>query len=115
MIHQEVLVITDKNTSPKILNWKVSTVDAVETAIEKLQYNTYKIIALSNSLPRTEKSKLKRITTILFENTIVVKFSNNLTLPEKINRAYWSKNKPKKNYYLDNSFEIKLASSINLN
>lgn len=115
MKHLEVLIITENNTRPKILNWKVSIVNNIETAIEKLQQQSYKVIVISNSFNKMDKKKLRQITTF-YNDVILVDYNDNKNLAEIVKRAYWLRNKPdNKSNYLDNSFEIKLANSLNLN
>lgn len=116
MRHLEVLVFTKNTTTPRILNWKVSTANNVETAIEKLQQRPFKVVAISSDISDSDKMKLNRLASILFDAIIMVEYSNETDLAKKVKTAYWSKNKPGyANTYLDNSFEIKLANSINLN
>jgi len=115
MKHLEVLVLTSSTSVSKILNWKVSSVNNVETAIEKLQQRPYKVVAISKEISKTDRTKLNRITSVLFDELIVVDFKSDSALAETVKAAYWSKNKPAATpNYLDNSFEIKLANSINL-
>ena len=114
MKHLEVLVVTKNTTDLKVLNWKVSTVTNVETAIEKLQNRPYQVVAISNDISKTDRAKLDQIVALLFTNTILVAYTNETTLAEQVKSAYWSKNKPgASRNYLDNSFEIKLACSLN--
>lgn len=47
MRHLNALVVTQNTTMTKILNWQVSTVTNVETAIEKLYQQAYKVLAIS--------------------------------------------------------------------
>ena len=116
MKHLEVLVFTKSTTTPKILNWKVSTVDNVETVIENLQQRPYKVVAISKEISAIDKIKLNRLASLLFDTLIVVEYNNEADLTEKVNTGYWSKNKPgSSNTYLDNAFEIKLTNSIHLN
>jgi len=116
MRHSEVLVITQNTKTPRILNWKVSTVNNVETAIEKLQQRPYKVVAISSEISETDQLKLSRLITILFDEIILVTYSDVSTLSEKVSRSYWSKKTPNAtSNYLDNSFEMKLASSIRSN
>ncbi|MBJ6366734.1 hypothetical protein [Snuella sedimenti] len=115
MRHLEVMVVTEQTTAQNILNWKVTTVTNVETAIERLQQRPYKVVAISDTIPKTEKSKLHQITAVLYDDTIIVEFGNDTPLAETVKKAYWSKNKPgSQRHYLDNSFEIQLANSINV-
>ncbi|MEW4924632.1 hypothetical protein [Algibacter sp. 2305UL17-15] len=116
MRHLEVLVLTNSTKVPRILNWKVSTVSNVEIAIEKLQERPYKVVAISTEIAESDKLKLYRLASVLFDNQILVEYTDDSTLEETVKSAYWSKNKPgNASHYLDNSFEIKLANSINSN
>ncbi len=116
MKHLEVLVVTKNTTLPRILNWKVSTVNNVETAIEKLQQRPYKVVAISDKIDKTDKIKLQQLAPVLFNNVLLVDYSEEANLSDKVKSAYWSKNKPGvRRNFLDNSFEIKLANSININ
>lgn len=116
MRHLEVLVFTENTTLPKILNWNVSTVNNVETAIEKLQQRPYKVVAISKDMPKTDQLKLRRLTSLLFDTVILVEYTNDSMLADTVTRAYWSRNKPNtERNYLDNSFEMRLANSISLN
>lgn len=115
MKHLEVLVITKNTTTPRVLNWKVSTVNNVEIAIEKLQQKPYKVVVISTEIEAVDKLKLCRLIAVLFDHQIVVEYTDDKTLAETVKRAYWSKNRPgRSSDYLDNSFEIKLANSIHL-
>ena len=116
MKHLEVLVVTEKTIISKILNWKMDTVKCVESAIEKLHQCPYKVVAVSNDIKEIDKLKLAQIISVLFNEVIFVTYNEELSLSETVKSAYWSKNKPRVNRtYLDNSFEIKLANSLNLN
>ncbi|WP_452219586.1 hypothetical protein [Lacinutrix salivirga] len=116
MKHLEVLVLTEKTTVPKILNWKVSIVNTIETAIEKLQQKPYKVVAVSKAIDAVEIRKLIQLLPIITSDTILVKYNSDKSLEEVVKTAYWSKNKPNaKRKVLDNSFEIKLANSIQFN
>ncbi|WP_440121610.1 hypothetical protein [Tenacibaculum sp. Ill] len=113
MRHLNALVVTQNTTMAKILNWQVSTVTNVETAIEKLHQQTYNVLAISKETKEVDKNKLQKIITVLFPNAILVEFNNESTLSESVKNGYWSKNKPQlKRSYLDNSFDIELASSL---
>lgn len=114
MKHSEVLVVTENTTTPKILNWKVSTVNNVETAIEKLQNQSFKVVAISTNMSQIDKNKLQQMVAILFTNVVYVEYQDEEAIAHIVNTAYWAKNKPNfKRRYLDNSFEIKLAYSLN--
>lgn len=114
MKHLEVLVITKNTTIPKILNWKVSTINNVETAIEKLQVQPYAILAISNTIDEIDKVKVQQIAPVLSKHTIVVDYTSDNLLSEIVKTAYWSKNKPDATRaYLDNAFELQLANSLN--
>lgn len=114
MRHLKTLVVTESTTMPKILNWQVSTVSNVETAIEKLHQQPYNVLAISEEINEIDRNKLKKIITVLFPEAIVVTYKEETTLSENVKKAYWSKNKPgAQRNYLDNSFEIKLACSLN--
>lgn len=118
MRHLEVLVFTNSTIVPRILNWKVSTVSNVEIIIEKLQQRPYKVLAISTKISQSDKKKLYRLKSVLFENIILVEYTDNSNLEEAVKTTYWSKNKPDNSRnYLDNSFEIKLANitSIQIN
>ena len=113
MRHLKTLVVTENTTVPKILNWQVSTVPNVETAIEKLYQQAYNVLAISKETNEIDKKKLQKIITVLFPNAILVEFSNESTLSESVKSGYWTKNKPQlQRSYLDNSFDIELASSL---
>ncbi|MDE1206751.1 hypothetical protein [Tenacibaculum larymnensis] len=113
MRHLNALVVTQNTTMAKILNWQVSTVTNVETAIEKLHQQAYKVLAVSKDTNEIDKNKLQKIITVLFPSAILVEFSNESTLSESVKNGYWSKNKPQlQRSYLDNSFDIELASSL---
>ncbi|MDG5491581.1 hypothetical protein [Psychroserpens sp. SPM9] len=116
MRHLEVLVFTKNTTTPNILNWNVSTVTDVETAIEKLQQRPYKVVAISEAMSNSDKMKLNRLISIISDTMIVVNYNEGTDLAQKVKTAYWSKNKPgAARQYLDNAFEIQLANSIYLN
>lgn len=116
MKHLEVLVVTDKIATPKVLNWRVSITNNIETAVERLQLQPYKVVAISNTFNETDKRKLSQLLPVLNSHSILVEFSDDKNLSESIKTAYWRKNKPSfKRNYLDNSFEIKLVNSVNLN
>jgi len=113
MRHLKTLVVAQNTTVPKILNWQVSTVPNIETAIEKLYQQTYNVLAVSKETKEVDKNKLQKIITVLFPTTILVEFNNEPTLSESVKNGYWSKNKPQlQRSYLDNSFDIELASSL---
>lgn len=113
MKHLGVLVITAEAKIPSILNWKVSTVDTVETAIEKIQQRPYNVVAISYAFNEADKLKLSRILPIVYEDAILVEYSDLQSLSEHVKAAYRRKNKPNSRLkYLDNSFEIKFANSI---
>lgn len=113
MRHLKTLVVSQNTTVPKILNWQVSTVPNIETAIEKLYQQTYNVLAISKDTSEIDKSKLQKIITVLFPNAIIVEFTNESKLSKSVKNGYWSKNKPKlQRSYLDNSFDIELASSL---
>lgn len=115
MRHLEVLVVSKDTTVSRILNWKISTVYTIEIAIEKMQQRPYNVVAISNKFNIEDKAKLSQIISILYDEAILVEYDDDKTLAETVKAAYWSANKPKnQNNYLDNSFEIKLANSINL-
>ena len=116
MKHLDLLVVTKNTNVPRILNWKVSTVNQVETAIENLQQKPYKVVAISTDITESDKKKLYRLSSVLFDDVILVEYTDDSTLEEAVKTAYWSKNKPGlERNYLDNSFEIKLANSIQSN
>ncbi|CAM1362164.1 conserved hypothetical protein [Tenacibaculum sediminilitoris] len=113
MRHLKTLVVTKNITAPKILNWEVSAVNNIETAIEKLYQQAYNVLAISKETEEINKSKLRKIITVLFPNTILVEFREISKLSESVKNGYWSKNKPElQRSYLDNSFDIELASSL---
>ena len=114
MRHLNALVVTQNTTMAKILNWQVSTVTNVETAIEKLHQQAYKVLAISKDIKEIDKNKLQKIITVLFPEAIIVEYKDETTLSESVKQGYWSKNKPGiQRNYLDNSFEMKLACSLN--
>lgn len=114
MKHLEVLVFTNNTLTPRIINWKVATVNQVEVAIEKLQQRPYNVVAISKAVSNSDKMKLQRLISILFDSMIVVEYNNETDVSEKVKTAYWSVHRPDtKRDYLDNAFEIKLAHSIN--
>ncbi|TDQ25561.1 hypothetical protein [Tenacibaculum caenipelagi] len=114
MRHLKTLVVTKNTTMPKILNWQVSTVSNVETAIEKLYQQTYKVLAISKDTKEIDKNKLQKIITVLFPEAIIVEYKDEAALSKSVKQGYWSKNKPEmKRNYLDNSFEMKLSCSLN--
>ncbi|WP_428740352.1 hypothetical protein [Tenacibaculum sp.] len=114
MRHLKTLVVTKNTTMPKILNWQVSTVSNVETAIEKLYQQPYKVLAISKDTKDIDKNKLQKIITVLFPESIIVEYKDEAALSESVKQGYWSKNKPEmQRNYLDNSFEMKLACSLN--
>lgn len=116
MRHLEVLVLTNSTTIPRILNWKVSVVQTTEIAIEQLQQRPYKVVAISKEISDIDKLKLSTLMPVLFSDVVLVEYTTEATIAETVKTAYWSKNKPaRSSNYLDNSFEIKLANSINLN
>ncbi len=116
MRHLEVLVVSKDTTIPRILNWKVSTVDTIEMAIEKIQQRPYNVVAISNKFNRIDKVKLSQVVSVLSDNAILVEYTDNKILAETVKAAYWRANKPSsQSNYLDNSFEITLANRINLN
>jgi hypothetical protein len=115
MRHLEVLVFTKSTTTPSVLNWKVTTVNEMETVIEKLQQRPYKVVAISKDMSDTDKLKLRRLASVLFNQLILVDYDDEATLADTVKTAYWSKNKPDAaRHYLDNAFELKLANSIQL-
>ncbi|AZJ31663.1 hypothetical protein SAMN05444344_2401 [Tenacibaculum mesophilum] len=114
MRHLKTLVVTKNTTKPKILNWQVSTVPDVETAIEKLHQQIYKVLAISKDTKEVEKNKLQKIITVLFPEAIIVEYKDETALSESVKQGYWSKNKPEiQRNYFDNSFEMELAASLN--
>jgi len=114
MKHLEVLVVTKKTTSVRILNWKVSTVTDAETAIETLQHHPFQVVAISHSISELDRNKLIQLAPVLFSSAILMEFKDENNLSEQVKTAYWSKRRPdSKRNYLDNSFEITLAHSIN--
>ncbi|AUC81420.1 hypothetical protein [Lacinutrix sp. Bg11-31] len=116
MKHLEVLVVTKYTTTQRILNWQVFTVDTIETAIEKLQQQPYKVVAISHNFNEVDKRKLNQILSILDNTIILVEYNNDKSLSETVKASYWPKNKPgAERNYLDNWFEIKLANSIHSN
>lgn len=116
MRHSEVLVITENTTTPTILNWKVSTVSSVDSAIEKVQLRPYKVVAIANTFKDAEKAKLRQIVQILDEKLIVVEYTDESSLTLNVKTAYFANKKlNSKSNYLDNSFELKLATSLQSN
>ncbi|WGH76458.1 hypothetical protein P8625_04670 [Tenacibaculum tangerinum] len=113
MKHLKTLVVTKSSAVPKILNWQVSTVVTIETAIEKLYEQTYSVVAISKETNEIDKNKLQKIGTLLFPDVTIVEFANESKLSESVKNGYWSKHKPLlQRSYLDNSFEIELANSL---
>jgi DNA-binding NtrC family response regulator len=116
MRHLEVLVVTEKTTETRVLNWKVSTVTDVETAIENVQQRPYQVVAISNTISEMNRTKLHLILPVLSNDILVVDYTADANVSEIVKNAYWSKNKPHATRnYLDNSFEMTLANSLDLN
>ena len=113
MRHSEVLVVTKSTTTPSIINWKVSTTNNVDTAIEKLQQHPYKVVAISNTYPEAEKLKLRQILTVLENQAIILEFKEESNLELEVKTAYFANKKLNfRSNYLDNSFKIKLANRL---
>ena len=116
MRHLEVLVVTEKTTETRVLNWKVSTVTDVETAIENVQQRPYQVVAISNTISEMDRTKLHLILPVLYNDILVVDYIDDANVSEIVKNAYWGKNKPHATRnYLDNSFEMTLANSLDLN
>jgi|SRR5690554_2252328 len=114
MRHQNVLVFTNSTTDLRILNWNVSTVNHIETAIEALQLQPYKVVAMSKEISKTDQLKLRALASILCSEVILVAYTDEASLSETVISAYKSQKKPRNTInYLDNSFEIALANSLN--
>lgn len=113
MRHSEVLVVTKNTTTPSIINWKVSTTNNVDTAIEKVQQRPYKVVAISNTYTEAERLKLRQILTVLKNQAIILEYKDELTLETEVKTAYFANKKLNfGSSYLDNSFEIKLANRL---
>ena len=70
-------------------------------------------LAISKETKEVDKNKLQKINTVSFPNAILVEFNNESKLSKSVKNGYWSKNRPKlQRSYLDNSFDIELASSL---
>ncbi|ALJ04151.1 hypothetical protein APS56_02845 [Pseudalgibacter alginicilyticus] len=115
MKHLEVLVVAKHTGIPKILNWKVTVENRVETVVEKLYQIPYKVVAISDELADTDKLKLIKIISLLFNELIWLTYHDKTALAETVKTAYWTKKRPSSNQnYLDNLIEIKLAHNLNL-
>ncbi|GAA3559600.1 hypothetical protein [Snuella lapsa] len=110
----EVLVITKNKEVPRIMNWKVSAADTVEKAIERLQLQPFKVVAILSSADEIDKKKLKQIASVLYDTMMVSEYDDDTNLSERVKAAYWSKKWPiRQNSYLDNAFDLELAYRLN--
>ena len=113
MRHLEVLVVYPFKENIKVSNWKVTTVENVETALEKIQSNTFKVLAIYTKLDEFEKSRLKKLSNILDENIQTLEFDNYNELETSVKRLYWDHgNHQFKSVVHDNSFGLELSDVI---
>ena len=109
----EVLVVYPFKENIKVSNWKVTTVENVETALEKIQSNTFKVLAIYTKLDEFEKSRLKKLSNILDENIQTLEFDNYNELETTVKRLYWDHgNHQFKSVVHDNSFGLELSDVI---
>ena len=116
MKHLKALVITDKKVSAKILNWKLDVIQNVEDALVILQQQDYRIIAIDRSIANDEKQKLQVIAK-LFNNAVsIVSYSTEEGLVDKVMTAFRNQKMASlKHNYMDNAFELELASKLKMN
>lgn len=113
MRNLEVLVVTPFKETPKVLNWKLTTMDNIDQAIEKIQTSAFKVLAIQNSMDELEKTRLKKLSQLLDSNLVVVEFENANELDRKVNETYWKSKKYTSNLvYHDNSFGLELNDFI---
>ncbi|WP_417363131.1 hypothetical protein [Galbibacter sp.] len=116
MKHLKALVISDKKVSAKILNWKLDVIHNVEDALVIIQQQDYRIIAIDNSIAEAEKQKLEAIAK-LFNNAVsIVRYNTEEELSDNIMTAFRiQKMASLKHNYMDNAFELELASKLKMN
>ena len=113
MRNLEVLVVMPFQETPKVLNWKVTTVNEIDAAIEKIQTTAFKVLAIQNSIDELEKIRVKKLAYLLDPDLVVVEFENANELDRKVNETYWKSKKYKSNLvYHDNSFGLELNDFI---
>ena len=113
MRNLEVLVVIPFQKTPKVLNWKVTTTNNVDAAIEKIQTSAFKVLAIHNSIDELEKIRGKKLAYLLDSDLVVVEFENANELDRKVNETYWKSKKYSSNLvYHDNSFGLELNDLI---
>lgn len=116
MKHFKALVISDQNTTAKILNWKLDTVKNVEDALAILRHQDYRIIAVDNTIEKADRQKLEAIAKLFNNEVSVISFSTDGELMANIGQAFRNQRAASLSHkFLDNAFEMELACKINMN
>lgn len=115
MKHLKALVISNTKPTIKILNWKLDRVQNVEGALAILQQRDYRIIAIHNAIPKTEKQKLKAIAKLFNNSTSIISYTTEEELIGSIKQAFRNqKRKSLSHNYMDNAFEMELACKLKI-
>ncbi len=115
MRNLEVLVVNPLLETAKVLNWKVITTKNVDAAIEKIQTSAFKVLAIHHSIDELEKARLKKLSSILDADLVVIEFENSQDLDRMVNENYWKTKKYHTNtVYHDNSFGLELNDFMKL-
>ncbi len=112
----KALVVSNTKITPKVLNWDLDVVLHTEKALAILQYNSYSIIAVSESVMVADKLKIQAIAKLFSPNVTIVEFTNETNLGQNIKQAFRSKKKASLQHrVLDNAFDMELACKLHLN
>ncbi len=116
MRNLEVLVVNPLHETAKVLNWKVTTTESVDIAIEKIQTSAFKVLAIHHLIDELEKTRLKKLSRILDTDLVIIEFENSKDLDRMVNENYWKSRKSKTNIvYHDNSFGLELSDFLKFN
>ncbi|OPB84856.1 hypothetical protein [Elizabethkingia ursingii] len=103
----EMLLVTNQQIDfSQFNNWKITLVDNIETAIEKIQSIDFNLIALENNFYKDSVSKLQKIAGFQQSDVLVFSFSSAADIIEKSNQiAEDLKIQKQQNYsFTDNMF-----------
>lgn len=111
----KALVISNKKIANKILNWELDRIQSVEDALAILQQQNYRIIAINNAIPETEKHKLEAIAKLFNNSVSVISYATEEELRGGIKQAFRNQKRKSLNHnYMDNAFEMELACKLKI-
>lgn|GEM_PF-5263499 len=90
MKNLDVLVLYPFEEKFRVLNWKVTKVDSVEQALEKIRTSEFRVFAIHDSIEKMEKLKLKKLAQLLVESLVIVEFSAVEELENTVRSTYWN-------------------------